>query len=422
MEDRQAPGQALVVGGSIAGLSCAHALIAAGWDVRVIEKSLSPPSSSPTGAGLSLDPQAREIVSSWLSDPTILHDTSLPLDIELLQLVDGKKDKQIVARDDNFNYRCFHWTDLHSLLYKALPPDTVLWDHHFLSLSISENKASVRIKVKIPHSTDEMKEFSGDLLIAADGSMSLIRRHFLPDHKLRYSGYSAWRGVYDFSEDISLDTIDSIRSAYPELGKCLYFDMVYGNHCVLFELINKRLNWIWYFDTPEPDIKGRSVTMKVNHKMIEKMHTDAERVWSSEMALLMRKTKEPFINVIYDSDPLPQLFWENVVLVGDAAHPTTPHCSRSTNMSVLDAEVLGLCLKKWGEGNLGMALQEYQSIRFPVISRQVLHSRHAGRLKQGLPLQDNTVFNPKEASKEEAAGILHKSLPFFYRAPVSMDQ
>ncbi|KAI0491806.1 hypothetical protein KFK09_026067 [Dendrobium nobile] len=155
MEDRKAPGRALVVGGSIAGLSCAHALIAAGWEVRVIEKSLSPPSSSPAGAGLSLDPQAREIVSSWLSDPTILHDSSLPLDIELvpifalpfhelvtrvvkslfifldlftqLQFVNGKKDRKIVARDDNFNRRCFHWTDLHSLLYKALPPDTVLW-------------------------------------------------------------------------------------------------------------------------------------------------------------------------------------------------------------------------------------------------------------------------------------------------------
>ncbi|XP_020588150.1 uncharacterized protein LOC110029975 isoform X2 [Phalaenopsis equestris] len=416
MAEREAPGKALVVGGSIAGLSCAHALITAGWELTVIEKSSSPSSGSPTGAGLSLDPQAREIVSSWLLDPAILNDASLPL-----QFLDGqKKVMQTVARDDNFNYRCFHWKDLHSLLYKALPPGIVLWGHQFFSLSISENKASVQIRVKVLH-TDEMREFSADLLIAADGSMSTIRQHFLPDHKLRYSGYSAWRGVYDFSKNIDSDTIGTIRRAYPELGKCLYFDLAYGSHCVLFELRSKRLNWIWYFNTPEPDIKGRSVTLKASHELIEKMHADSSIMWSSELAWLIRETKSPFINVIYDSDPLPQLFWGNVVLVGDAAHPITPHCSRSTNMSVLDAKVLGLCLKKWGVKNLGMALQEFQSIRSPVISSQVLHSRQAGRLKQGLPLQDNTIFNPKEASSEEAAQIQHKSLPFFYKAPVSLD-
>lgn len=86
MEESQEQRKALVVGGSIAGLSCAHALIAVGWEVRVIEKSSSPPSSSPTGAGLSLDSQAREIVSSWLSDPDILHDSSLPLNIELVHV------------------------------------------------------------------------------------------------------------------------------------------------------------------------------------------------------------------------------------------------------------------------------------------------------------------------------------------------
>lgn len=164
------------------------------------------------------------------------------------------------------------------------------------------------------------------------------------------------------------------------------------------------------------------MTMKVSPEMIEKMHSEASRIWGAELALLMRETEDPFINVIYDSDPLPQLFWDNVVLVGDAAHPTTPHCSRSTNMSILDAAVLGLCLKKWGVRNLGMALKEFQSIRYPVISSQALHSRHAGRLKQGLLLQDNTVFDPKEARKEEAAEIQHKSLPFFYKVPVSLDQ
>ena len=166
-------------------------------------------------------------------------------------------------------------------------------------------------------------------------------------------------------------------------------------------------------------VQGNSVTKKVSNDMIANMHEEASRLWNPELALLMKETKEPFINVIYDSDPLPQLFWDNVVLVGDAAHPTVPNASRSTNMSILDAEVLGLCLKKFRPGKLSVALQEFQAIRQPVVSEQVLHSRWMGRLKQGLPLRDNKIFGPSIASEEECRGLQHKNIPFYDHVPIS---
>ncbi|CAL5363630.1 unnamed protein product [Camellia sinensis] len=99
-----------------------------------------------------------------------------------------------------------------------------------------------------------------------------------------------------------------------------------------------------------------SVTMKVSSDMIKEMYEEAEKVWVLEMVKLMKETKEPFINVIYDCDPLEQIVWDNVVLVGDAAHPITPHSSRSTNMAILDAAVLGKSLEKQGAENLHSAL------------------------------------------------------------------
>lgn len=74
--------KAVVVGGSIAGISCAHALIAAGWDVVVLEKTCSPPTGSATGAGLGLDPLAQKIIQSWLQQPQLLQMTTLPLEID----------------------------------------------------------------------------------------------------------------------------------------------------------------------------------------------------------------------------------------------------------------------------------------------------------------------------------------------------
>lgn len=158
--------------------------------------------------------------------------------------------------------------------------------------------------------------------------------------------------------------------------------------------------------------QGNSVTMKVSSEMITKMHEEAEKVWLPELAKVIKETKDPFLNVIYDSEPLPQIVWEKVVLVGDAAHPTTPHGLRSTNMSVLDAAVLGKCLEKWGVENLTSALQEYQSTRLPVITEQVLFSRRLGRIKQGLE-----PSNPITGSREECEELQQKKMPFLSDIP-----
>ncbi|XP_070660649.1 uncharacterized protein [Malus domestica] len=201
--------------------------------------------------------------------------------------------KWTLTRDEDFNCRAAHWADLHALLYNALPPNLFLWGHHFLSFSISSDKSSVIVKAS-SHQTNEIIEIVGDLLVAADGCLSSIRQSFVPDHKLRYSGYCAWRGVLDFTGNESLETLTGIRREYPELGKCLYFSLGSGTHTVLYELLNRRLNWIWYVHQPEPDLKHNSMTMKATSDMIQSMHKEAEKMWLPEFVRVIKETKEPF--------------------------------------------------------------------------------------------------------------------------------
>lgn len=155
--------------------------------------------------------------------------------------------------------------------------------------------------------------------------------------------------------------------------------------------------------------QNNSVTLKVSEEMIKKMHQEADNVWIPELARLMKETNDPFLNVIYDCDPLERIFWGNVVLVGDAAHPTTPHGLRSTNMSVLDAEVLGKCLEKCGPEDLSLGLEEYQRIRLHVVSEQVLYARRLGRIKQGLD---------RDGIGRGGFGLEQKDMPFFSSAPL----
>ncbi|KAH1114200.1 hypothetical protein J1N35_007578 [Gossypium stocksii] len=410
----------IIVGGSIAGVSCAHALTLIGWQVVVIEKTTAPPTGSPTGAGLGLDPLAQMLITSWIANPHLLQHATLALTIDQNQATDSStKVCWTLTREEEFNFRAAHWADLHGLLYNALPPDIFLWGHQFISFSISEDKSHIKVKTKVLRN-DKIVEIDGNLLVAADGCLSLIRQNFLPDLKLkqcntlrRYSGYCAWKGVLDFSGREDSETIEGIRKAYPDLGKCLYFDLGSKTHCVLYELPNKRLNWIFYVNQPEPEIKRNSVTMKVCEEMIDEMMKEAEKAWVPELVKVMKETKNPFLNAIYDCDPLRQIYWDNVVLIGDAAHPTTPHGLRSTNMSILDAAVLGKCLEKWGVENLHSALGEYQLIRVPVTSKQVLHSRKLGRIKQSLHLPNREQFDPKKATSEDLKDIQQKNMPFF---------
>ncbi|KAL9440110.1 hypothetical protein AB3S75_018883 [Citrus x aurantiifolia] len=417
MSERMRKPKAIIVGGSIAGISCAKALILAGWDVVVIEKTRGPPTGNPTGAGIALHPLSQKIVKSWLHQPDLLHSITLPLTIDQNRAVDQEKNIcRILARDENFNYLQAHWTDLHSLIYNTLPPEIFFWGHLYLTFCISHDKSTVNVKAK-NLKTDEVIDIAGDLLVAADGSRSSVRQTFLPDSKLRYTGYCGWRGVFDFSENENSETIQGIRKAYPTLGNGVHMDLASGTYTVLDELMYKRLNWIWFISQPEPQLKGDSATMKVSSDMIKKMHQEAEKIWVPEFARVIKETKEPFLNLIYDCDPLTQIYWDNVVLIGDAAHPITPHCARSTNMAIADAAVLGKCLEKWGPENLHSALEEHQSVRLPVTTKQVLHSRRVGQIKLGLPTPDREPFDPNTASPEDCEILKQRSLPFFDDVP-----
>lgn len=271
---------------------------------------------------------------------------------------------------------------------------------------------------------------------------------------IRYSGYCAWRGVFDFTGKEGSETVTGIRRAYPELGNCLYFDLAHKTHAVLYELPRKRLNWLWYINGPEPELtvtssvpslhranqrsstsvsfsllsmlaQGNSVTLDATEAMVSRMRDEAARVWCPELARLIRDTARPFVNVIYDADPLPRLAWAGgrVALVGDAAHPTTPHGLRSTNMSVLDARVLGACLARWeGARQLPHAMAEYEAARLPIVAAQVLHARRLGRVKQGLPVDGKVVgFDLRTSTVEEALQLRQRTMPFFEGAPTADD-
>ncbi|KAD3068741.1 hypothetical protein E3N88_36621 [Mikania micrantha] len=349
---KESKGRAVVVGGSIAGVSAVHALLSAGWEVVVVEKTTAPPTGSSTGAGLGLDPLAQTIINSWLphqqSDHLLnIHTLALTIDQVFISAIVSPR---------------FQLTSLIQFTTSGY----ILWGHVFQSFCVSDDNKSVKVQTKVLQTGDIVEVAGTQATVLGEG--------------------------LDLSDDENSDVFAGLQKVYQDLGKCLYFDLGSGTHAVFYELLNRKINWIC---------------------MIKKMQEEAEKTWVPELVRVIKATKEPFLNVIYDCDPFRQIVWDHVVLIGDAAHPTTPHGLRSTNMSILDAAVLGQCLMKFGIENLAVGLEEYQSVRLPVTSKQVLHSRKMGRMKQGLVLADGQVFDPKTATPQECQDLQQKRMPGF---------
>ncbi|GAB4828871.1 hypothetical protein Ancab_018531 [Ancistrocladus abbreviatus] len=137
--------------------------------------------------------------------------------------------------------------------------------------------------------------------------------------------------------------------------------------------------------------------MKVSDEMIKAMHDEAEKFWVRELWRFMMETRDSFVNAIYDSEPLEQIFWGNVVLVGDATHQTS-HCARSTNMSVLDAASPGMWCNCCYHGPIPLhgtmkTMQRYRDAKNPYTMHHNYSNNSNKRRANG---QRGLVFYNKE--------------------------
>src|SRR4030095_10737133 len=77
-----------------------------------------------------------------------------------------------------------------------------------------------------------------------------------------------------------------------------------------------------------------------------------------------------------DRGPLPQRSFNNITLLGDAAHPMYPIGSNGASQAILDAEGLAERLAK--EDDIQAAFKNYEAIRLPATAKIVLQNRQMG--------------------------------------------
>lgn len=80
----------------------------------------------------------------------------------------------------------FHWSDLHRMLFDSLPEGTVRFGHNVVSYQCSGDKVVITAEASSESEQTQEVSFTADLLVAADGSNSTVRKIMHPADKRRY--------------------------------------------------------------------------------------------------------------------------------------------------------------------------------------------------------------------------------------------
>lgn len=347
-----------IIGGGIGGLFSAVALQARGLSCRVYEAA---DKVKPVGAGLLLAANALAVFAR--ASPALLADVYArgqnlaELNKPTFDIVDaggqtllGGFDVARLQHEFGHGLIAIKRGELHTALLAALPAGTLITGKRLTSLS--QHAARVHIGFA------DGGQIESGLLIAADGAKSVARRHLFPDVALRYSGQTSYRGM--------------ARMNWRELGDLPAAEM-WGDWLRFgFTPVGGRQVY-WFATLPaqmgQPHAPPVEAMAQIARRSLN-MHPNVARLLDATEPENVLQTD------ILDMPALPAWHRGRVVLLGDAAHATTPNLGQGACQAIEDGYVLAQQLAT--SADLPQACVAYTRIRKPKADWVVRTARRLG--------------------------------------------
>lgn len=347
-----------LIGAGIGGLATAHALLQAGHAVHVYEAAAE---LREIGAGVVLGANATRALATLG-----LHDAVRPVGTPLTSVRLYAESGRVlnVADTRGFTERlgydnlAVHRADLQQALLRTLPADTVRLGYRLARFELTAAGVTAFF--------ENGERAAADALVAADGIRSRVRRQLLPASEPRYAGYTCWRAVVD-ARALELPR-DGTSETWGRAGR---FGLVpvRGGQLYWFACLNSRhANNEVYKHFKVADLQRHFGQFHAPIPAVLAATTDAELLWGD----------------ILDVKPLPRFCFGRVLLLGDAAHATTPNLGQGAGMAVEDAAALAGCLARTPH-DLPAAFRAFDRQRRPRTHCIVRQSRQLGQLAQFTP-------------------------------------
>lgn len=225
-------------------------------------------------------------------------------------------------------------------------------DIHLAKKMISFVEEGERVKIQFA----DASEIESDLLVGADGTHSITRAYVLGEQvERRYAGYVNWNGLVDVSDDYA--AADQWTTFVGE-----------GKRVSLMPVANNR--FYFFFDVP------LAVGLENDRSQYKALFKQYFKGWCEPVQKLIDAVDVQKTNrvEIHDIEPFANFYKGRVVIVGDAAHSTTPDIGQGGCQAMEDAIYLARSLQI---NTLGLqdSLRRYQNKRNERANELVLRAR-----------------------------------------------
>nr|AGU10167.1 FAD binding domain [uncultured organism] len=382
-----------IVGGGPGGLMLAKLLQQAGTNVKVYERDLNE-HARVQGSPLDLheDSGLKAIIAAGLLDA--FKQNFLPgADRTKLMNQHGEvlySDHETSVEEDfsNPDFRPeISRGALRKILLDALLPGTVIWNSHFISMTLQGEGWMLSFKNGDP--------VYADLVLASDGANSKLRS-YITGSKPFYSGITMLEGnIYEAG------SMAPEMSGWLNGGKIMAFGK--GRNILMGQKGNDEIGFYASFQAEEKWDVSNGVDFSDKASVLdwfEREYAGWDPVWNE----LFEAAALPFVPRPIYCTPFDQN-WDalpNLTMIGDAAHVMPPFAGEGANMAMLDALELSEALMSGRFNTVHEAIGAYEiSMRF----------RAAAAARESL-------LNGKRMHGVDA---LEKMLEFFSDSPVVSD-
>jgi 2-polyprenyl-6-methoxyphenol hydroxylase-like FAD-dependent oxidoreductase len=210
----------------------------------------------------------------------------------------------------------------------------------------------------------------GDFLIGADGVHSAVRRHVVPDGPTPFD--TGLIGFGGFVPRAVLDGISLGQRVETTFGRSGFFG--YG-----FCSTDPKDGAMWWSTQPANGMDAAA--FRAQEQSTLKQHLrDFHRGWHDPIPAIIDAADNIVVTDTLDVATLPVWSRKRALLIGDAAHATSPHAGQGASLALEDALRLGRLMAEGQE--LGLTFQKFEQERRPRAEKIVAIARRNGSSKR----------------------------------------
>jgi 2-polyprenyl-6-methoxyphenol hydroxylase-like FAD-dependent oxidoreductase len=342
----------LIIGGGIAGLTTALSLQQKNIDFTVFE---AVEDIKAVGAGITLAGNAMRVLGKiGIADEVkkrghliysmIIEDESG----KPISVMDAEK----LSREHGLDNVAIHRAELHQALLRNIPVDKIVTGKK--AVNFEEHAQGITIYFQ------DGTKAEGKAAIIADGINSAIRKKLLPDVSPRYSGYTCWRGGVENKWNLKQHAVET----WGRNGRFGYVPI--GN------------NQVYWFACKNASFQDETMKKFQIKDLVENFKN-----YSSPIPQMIANTREQDLiwNDIIDLKPISKFAYGRIVLLGDAAHATTPNLGQGAGMAMEDAMVVAEELAKRHD-DVVQAFKQFEQRRLARVNYIVNTSFSIGKVAQ----------------------------------------